>query len=221
MCNCQHFWLHTSSPLPRQKPTLRKFDNKPPGFNRQLTTNPCYTQYEVGGRTENWFCSLFSWILQGIQNFLAGGFCFLITILFCHTDFMLHFIQCSVVFPTVVNLWLRFFGPRRPGTKRSRPSIQRNMLNFNPEINKNIHLSRVASQFWQRRYCLHCLVDTQGSPPKVNLVLSLFQALQWPLLCSFLALVCSTFWLSLSFLGFNSLSKTHNGSKNSTHSNEG
>ena len=28
----------------------------------------------------------------------------------------------------------------------------------------------MASQFWQERYFLHCLINSYASPPKVNLV---------------------------------------------------
>lgn len=34
---------HTLTPLPRYRPTFRKHNSRPPGFNRQLTTNPHYS----------------------------------------------------------------------------------------------------------------------------------------------------------------------------------
>ena len=57
----------------RWKPILRKINNKPLGFTRQLTTNPRYSI---------WAGKLKTGSPQGIKQFLSGGFHFLITLLF-------------------------------------------------------------------------------------------------------------------------------------------
>ena len=90
----------------------------------QQTINHPSLLFSVDRETGSWFSSLFSCILQDIKNFLAGGFHFLITLFFSVTDLVTGLQQYSDVFPSVVNLWLRLFGPRRrPGTNRSRASI--------------------------------------------------------------------------------------------------
>ena len=68
--------------------------------------------------------SLFSWILQGIKDFLTGGFHFLITLFFPVILIDAIFHLGFLVFFTVVNLNLIPFGPRRrPGTSRLKPNI--------------------------------------------------------------------------------------------------
>ena len=82
------FIAYTSTSLPRWKPALRKIwqDAWP-----QQAVYHHYLPFSVGGETVNCFSSLFSWIPQGIKNFLAGGFHFLIT-LFIHMIYAIFYL---------------------------------------------------------------------------------------------------------------------------------
>ena len=59
-----------------------KYIKIPQATRLQQTINHQSLLFNMGREIKNWFSSLFSWIPQGIKNFLAGGFHFLITLFF-------------------------------------------------------------------------------------------------------------------------------------------
>lgn len=136
------------------------------------------------------------------KNSLAGGFHFLITLFFPVIQTYTRYVSWSVVYPTVVNLWLRIFGPRRTsGTNRSSTSIIKTekLLNLNIEINKNIYQSRVAS--WKGWHRLPIWSAVKEALLMLMCFLSFLDPSKLLLFFSFSAPVCLKVWLSLCLLG--------------------
>lgn len=151
----------------------------------------------MGGETENWFTSLFSWIPQGIVNLSGRKLLFSFN---CFLSFMLLY----AIFPLVLCCLPYCCKPvtKTSQSKNLRPAgldlpfqEQRNMLDI--KTNKNKYPSRMAS--WQGNIT-----------PVWSTVKTALPKLSWflPFLGPVIAIVLpifntclSTFWWSLCFLG--------------------